>query len=591
MSTYKNLMTVCAAVVLAFGLAACGSSNDDSMAEAPAVQMPEPMPDPGPNDLEITQADAAAAAAAAMTASDNAAASASSAADATANIATLQTNGTAAAAAYGAHEAAVAAAAAASDAAAASADAQAATTGAAAEAAWAIADAAQTAAEAAETTATEMADAALAAAMTELHIDGTVKTVGDSSVDASGGPHSVATGSGADAQTVITGLIAGMNPMGTSGPILASPYVPATVDDLATEDDETEADNATKGNAYRQAAAARKFPIGKTLDSSDDTARLMIVTDYPDTNMVRVFSPGASGTDVTGTKAGYLTIEDTSITGTEVNNVPLRSEGMFYPVSGGSDGTLVNTDSVATGAKSVELFSYVDPNDADNVRQYATLTMTTTAGALTTYTYNSGADITAAEAAPDGPNDDDGTLDEAQVAVAIPGPVAYEHLHFGVWAGLGDANAEGDQDVTDFGIGFVQSIGDGMTGADMPNTGSASYNGNWVAVVLQGAGDDSMALEGGAASLSANLDKATLTATLTGLATLSGTIDGSAFEGDTATVAANDYGLTPGGAFEGAFSGGFYGPKAAEAGGVFDFSSDDNSGAFRGAFGGAKSDD
>ena len=40
--------------------------------------------------------------------------------------------------------------------------------------------------------------------------------------------------------------------------------------------------------------------------------------------------------------------------------------------------------------------------------------------------------------------------------------------------------------------------------------------------------------------------------------------------------------------FEGNFSGAFFGPLAAEAGGVFDFASDDGDnegGAFRGAFG------
>ena len=45
--------------------------------------------------------------------------------------------------------------------------------------------------------------------------------------------------------------------------------------------------------------------------------------------------------------------------------------------------------------------------------------------------------------------------------------------------------------------------------------------------------------------------------------------------------------------FEGSFSGAFYGSKAAEAGGVFDFESDDGEdegGAFRGAFGGKRTD-
>ena len=56
-----------------------------------------------------------------------------------------------------------------------------------AEAALRMALDAQDAAEAAEATADTMAAAAIAAAMTELHIDGTVKTVGESSVDAAAG--------------------------------------------------------------------------------------------------------------------------------------------------------------------------------------------------------------------------------------------------------------------------------------------------------------------------------------------------------------------------------------------------------------------
>ena len=40
MFTHKNLMTVCAAVVLAFGLAACGSSDDDTAMDEPTVEEP-----------------------------------------------------------------------------------------------------------------------------------------------------------------------------------------------------------------------------------------------------------------------------------------------------------------------------------------------------------------------------------------------------------------------------------------------------------------------------------------------------------------------------------------------------------------------
>ena len=75
------------------------------------------------------------------------------------------------------------------------------------------------------------------------------------------------------------------------------------------------------------------------------------------------------------------------------------------------------------------------------------------------------------------------------------------------------------------------------------------------------------------------------------MATLEGTIDTNTFTGTKATVIAEDtddpHGLDMAGKFTGSFSGGFYGAQAAEAGGVFDFTSKDaEAGAFRGAFGG-----
>ncbi len=140
------------------------------------------------------------------------------------------------------------------------------------------------------------------------------------------------------------------------------------------------------------------------------------------------------------------------------------------------------------------------------------------------------------------------------------------------------------------GIGFVQSIGDGTTGTDMPTTGSAEYNGNWVATVQSsGATGGTTSLDHGAATLTANFDKATIEADLDGLATLEGAISDSGFSGTDASDIAHSS-LASGGSFEGSFSGDFYGSKAAEAGGIFDFASD-GSGAFRGAFGGAKEDE
>ena len=91
-----------------------------------------------------------------------------------------------------------------------------------------------------------------------------------------------------------------------------------------------------------------------------------------------------------------------------------------------------------------------------------------------------------------------------------------------------------------------------------------------------------------------------MTASLIGLATLEGMIDGNTFSGDEVSFEdtnpdiADDQpggmgGLDVEGTFTGTFEGAFYGNLAAEAGGVFDFGSKDNEdGAFRGAFGGGQ---
>lgn len=581
MSIYRNLITLCFAAVFALGLAAC-SSGGDAPTE-PEVTMPDPMPEPEPTDLETTQMAAKAAADAAKMAADDAAADAKSAADATANLATMQTGAMAGMHAEDADKYAKMAMDAYMDAKAASDAAAAATLASAAGVELAKAEAAQKAAEDAAEMAGDLAMKATDAAKTELMIDGTVKSVGDSTVDAMAGASSVTTGTGATAQTVVTGLIASMNPMATGAEIEGQAFAAGTADDLGTADDES-----TPDTPYRQAAAARPFAIGKVLDSSDDMARLMIVTDYADTNMVNVYS-AATGTDVTGTKAGYLTIDDADAETEDANNTALRSEGMFVPVSDGTAGTLAAADSVAADAKAVEVFSYVPPTGATGagVRQYATLTTTSTTGDTTTYTYASGHDVTGITGI-DGP--DAGTdPDESRIVADIPGPVAYKHLHFGVWAALGDAAANGDQDVAGLGIGFVQSIGDGMTGADMPSTGDATYNGNWVATVQStDATGGTTSLTHGAATLMADFDESEITAELTGLATLEGALDGSGFSGTDASGIAHSS-LASGGSYEGSFSGAFYGSKAAEAGGIFDFTSD-ASGGFRGAFGGAKAE-
>ena len=407
----------------------------------------------------------------------------------------------------------------------------------------------------------------------ELLIVGTMKTVGDTTIDAAVvEKNSVTTGSGTTLQTETTGLIETETPTAIGEAIIGIPYA---------------ADPAT---SYEQAAEERPdLEIGKTLDSSDDMTRLMLVTHYAGTQMVRVFKEGTGGT-LKSKKANHIGITD----GDETTDVPLRSAGMFYSAGTGG-GDLVAANEIAEAAVPVEVFWYPEPgfmvtDDDDGVRYVTLTTASTDATGTTTYTYAIGADITAINL-PDG-DDENGDPDQGQVFSAIPAEVAYQHIEFGVWAGLGEASSSGTQQIADLGIGFLQNHDDsGMTGADMPNVGKATYNGNWVAAVRKAhtvAGDGSVSLEYGAATVRADFEEATIEATLTGLATLDGSIDGSMFSGKTATVpGSSQHGLTSGGSFTGSFSGGFYGERGAEAGGIFDFDGK-TAGEFLGAFGGAK---
>ena len=576
----RSLLAAVSVVALSAVMYGCVHSGDSDPVTDDTDMTTEPMEPTEPTDLEDAQAAAKEAADAAETASDDAATAASDAADATMNLATMQTGAMAGSQAAMAQEQADAAMAAYMTAKAASDRAAAATDTSAAIRAQIAAEAAQEDAEAAAMKADDYSDKAVASAMGELMIDGTMKSVGETTIDAMAGASSVSTGSGDDARTMVTGLIKDKNPMATGAMITGNDRTDAVADDLSTVADET-----AEAIPYKQAAAERTFPIGKTLDSSDDMARLMLVTSYAGTEMVKVFNEG-TGT-VSGTKAGYISVSTTAADDNEVNNVALRSAGMFYP-AGNAAGALTPALEIAADAKPVEVFSYTNPDDSTTV--YVTLTTESTTAGVTTYTYASGADIIA-PVLQDGP-DDGSASDDGQVTSGIPAAVEYQHIHFGVWAGLGEAAKDGSQDIADLGIGFLQSIDGGMTGADMPNAGEATYNGNWVAAVrsAHAAGAGGLSLENGVASLAADFGEAEITATLTGLATLEGSIDDSMFSGTKATVeSGNSHGLTAGGSFTGSFSGGFYGAQAAEAGGTFDFTSEGmRAGEFRGAFGGAK---
>ena len=234
------------------------------------------------------------------------------------------------------------------------------------------------------------------------------------------------------------------------------------------------------------------------------------------------------------------------------------------------------------------MFSYVSPaaNNADGTKTYVVWKSDLTEGTTTMTTYTV-VDILV-------PHDIDGdnaTTDDnmQEVTAKIPEATDYRHIHFGAWAALDAPAKDGTQKISDLGIGFVQSIGDGLTGADMPNNGDATYSGNWVANVQRADedGNGAISLTNGAADLTADFEKAAISVDLTDLATLTGAIDGNTFSGTKASDIDAMHGLASDGMFTGTFSGGFYGTKAAEAGGIFDFTSEDaEDGAFRGAFGG-----
>ena len=172
----------------------------------------------------------------------------------------------------------------------------------------------------------------------------------------------------------------------------------------------------------------------------------------------------------------------------------------------------------------------------------------------------------------------------------FPTPAAFKHVHYGMWNKL---DAKGNT-IADLGIGFVnpRADGGGMTGSDMPNVGTATYNGHWVASVQEGdlEGDGTITHQSDDSMMTARFEKNEVTVDMTGLATLDGTITGDRFSGTKVSVVVAGKGrLDATGTFTGGFNGAFFGPKGAEAGGVFDYTSKDmKAGAFRGSFGGAR---
>ena len=565
--TMRNLL-IAGAAALALGLAGCGSSSDNNTAMVEKPMVTEPMP----TDLETAQTATTAAAAAAKTASDGAEAAAAGAMAALANLATMQTGAMAYDLKMEAKKYADMAMAEYMKAKAASEAAAAATTASAAGRALENAETAQMAAEDAAKMAGDKAMKATEAGMAELMIDGTMKSVGEgedkSSVDAMSGRVTSADGK------MVTGLLIGKEPDRATKPI---PGVPFEARQTATG----------KDTAYVQAIVAGSINIGKTLDTSDDKARLTLITSYQGSKMVRVFTDSTNA--IAGLDALIDSTTDTGLADT-ATKVTLKSIGKYYEAgaaaTGGTADNLDATDEVDPGGEGVEVYllsGIVDAAaDTTPVSGYVRVVDTTRdpADTVKERTYQS-VDIMADAEFDDFPEDAADRVKEAQVKAAIPAPVKYSHIHFGVWAGLGDAMMDGSQKVTDLSIGFVQNFsGSGVT--DKQGIGKASFNGDWVAVVQPMYSSASM-VEDGSATLMADFGTDKFTANLIDLAMLEGTLSGNGFSGMKATVDHDN--LDSSGTFDGSFSGAIYGPDGDEAAGVFSFMGGE-AGAFRGAFGG-----
>ncbi len=589
LKTWLGIFLLIASVAL---FSACAPTGDDAEPTTPDVtQEPDPEPTTPPAPLELTtlevaQKDASDAMDAAKTAADMAKDAYDAAAMAGANRATIQTgskmydmNLDAAKDAYDDAMEAYETAKMESEAAQAATDVVTAT-----KAAVRAEDAQKDAEEA-----LEMADtaskAAVEAAMSLLMYNNAY-SIGDKMIDLDASNQVVTTTTGGTTKIVNTGFQEDLKQESVgmeTGVAFAANTDP-------TEDTE-----------YVQGRAARDIIIGKTVDSADDSARLAIITSYVGTKTVKVFAygevnPGIDSTadGRTGTVLGKLTLNDHNADTTDdTNNTTLRSLGKYYLAGGDGVTDLAGTLVIAANTEPVTVYSYVDPDSDgdgtadDPMTHYLVMDSQRTDGGTTTYIYRE-VDITAAI------SDDvtDGTADdEKMVTTTLPDAAEYEHINFGVWTNL---NEDGTA-ASAIGIGFVQSVGDGMTEAsDMPNHMSAEYNGNWVATVqvIDEEGDGAVNLEDGEATITADFEKLTVEAVLKDLATLSADIDidGNTFSGTEVSDMDNGNLSSNADDFKGSTSGGFFGTRAAEIGGVFSFTSEDNNkdGAFSGAFGGQR---
>ncbi|WP_136661893.1 transferrin-binding protein-like solute binding protein, partial [Nitratireductor sp. XY-223] len=337
----------------------------------------------------------------------------------------------------------------------------------------------------------------------------------------------------------------------------------------------------------------RHLTVGSTTDSADDTMRLYLVDKYTTSEAAKkdgTVSVYSRDSDPSVTFVGLSTVSEKAPHGTVSTGgktyVIKRAEGVYYEVTG-PGGTPRGKTVAGGGSANLDQFTVKARTKPDN---------TSVENGIYYYDDVDGRVWLKRVGVTTDRNDH--TTGNTGIKyhyiktpvhnVRFPATKSFEHLNYGVWAGL----KEDGNTLADLGTGFVSKLPDGTvtpTG-DMPNFGTATYEGGWTGNIRAKAADGNGAIDYGQRPMTTvtNFGDNTLTTTLDGLATLKGGIDGNSFSGTDVTVnAASIYELDNDGKFTGSFSGSFFGPKAEEIGGVFDITSEGRkAGEARGAFGG-----
>ncbi len=630
---YKNVAMACSVVVLAFGLAACSSSNKTAAPADPPAVAPE---------LQEQRDKAKAAETAAKAASDLAAQGMAAAGDdpakigseaaqaAVMSLVSVQLPAKAKMYADKAKAAADAAKRAYDTAKAASAKAAAATSLAAAAEARLDAEAARKEAEAQAEIANAQAKLAVDAAKGIAYADGTY-TVGAMSIT----PGTAGTTRTVDGKSVTVGLLGSDDGIAKKTVARKDPVSPSTDKVVTTDVTHMVADLRPRihnaGTEYTgltsrdtpaggvlgspQINTGRKIRVSNMYDSEDDKSRLWLVTHYMGKASVGFFyreetqvtatvdqEPDApygkwakddTGTDYAG---GPKVVEKAS------GNFYLATSGSVEPVGGriwnGSAGTFdiyTGDDEEKLGEGKV-FYIQDNRNDADGARN----DRRTWLELVATITKPDGTKSFQYKMIQAWTGDYRGDPDKISVS-DFPESMAYDHVNFGLWSMLSDSGEKPKE----LGIAFAMAKqGGSMTAADaMPATGTATYNGSWAAhvrarAVVSGAGGvttnpSPITEQSGNSVVTADFAKNTVKVNLHQLAMLEGAISGNMFSGTKVSdVKANKGNLVAtadGAGFTGEFSGSFFGSEAEEVGGVFDYTSEKLvKGEFRGAFGGSK---